>query len=1152
MTAIAARLADAVTIRGRFHRSVNLSADRRDEVRRRDYLVTPTVRELTARILRELQTPGGTRAWSLTGPYGSGKSAFALFLSDVLTEIMPGREEALVLRQEAQLPPTPFVPIMLVGQRAPLRPAILRALADGITPVDDKLARRIRKAAGGANADSDVIALVREAAERAGASGRHGGLLIIIDEFGKFLEQMALHPESEDLLLLQTLAELAARSPVPIVLMTILHQGFGEYLRATDEARRVEWQKVQGRFLDIAFQEPAEQLLKLVGLAIERIPDLDARYVPPMLAAARAEALAEARQRVPLEALLPGCAPLDAVAALLLWPLFRSKLAQNERSLFSFLSGTEPYGFRDFLESTVVDGSLPFFRVEQLYDYVVGALGAGALLGDRARQWAEIDGALARIGPDAPSSAPAIVKAVGLLGLYGRAVGLRADTATLGLALDADEAARDAIAYLERSKILVFRRHEGAYAVWQGSDIDLDAEFERAYQASGRGGVAARLRGVLALRPVVARAHYVRTGTLRYFVVDVIDGEPGQLEAAIGQPTAQADGAIVYVLTDGIQEREALLARARELTAAPGRGLRIVALPRPVAGLERALRDVEAWRTVIDNVGALEGDAVARREVQARLHAAQGALEAAIGRIFGLPGQPFDPMASDWVQSGERHHPGTVRAFQEWVSQLCDLTFHEAPIHRNELLNRHHLSSAAAAARRTLLEAMITHPGEEQLGLDGAPAEVTMYESLLRGGGFHRQREQGWGFGSPDEPWKPVWEQVESFLARTREGRKPIEALYDELRRPPLGLREGPLPVVLCLALLAHGDDVALYEEGVFVPELRIEVLERLLRQSQAFEIQQYALSDEQLAAFRAVAGALAGLDVAETTPEASSLIEVARPLVLLVATLNQFARQTRRWISPTAVAVRETLRRAKDPHQLLFVDLPTAVDGEERAPGAIGERLHHALAELQGAYQRLLESLDVQFREVFGLYGIDEEVREALRRRAAPLEGHAADPALAGFVREAARLDRRDWRETLGRVVIGGTPTTHWRDADVVTFGMRLKQLAADFARLEELVAEQGRSGGGPILRIGVLNGHLKEAREIIAVPPHRRALVEAWVEQVVAALEASPMENNEEGRRLRLAALTEAAARYLSPGAGREEMLVDGDGDKHGHRGD
>src|SRR5215212_5213954 len=146
---------------------------------------------------------------------------------------------------------------------------------------------------------------------------RWGGLLVILDEFGKFLEHVSLHSETEDLFVMQGLAEAASRSPVPILLVTMLHTAFAEYLGASaDDSRRAEWQKVQGRFTDVAFQEPPWQLLRLVGSAIvrERIPQgLEADYTELVDRAVSSPALEEARRRLPLEELLPDCTPLDPV-----------------------------------------------------------------------------------------------------------------------------------------------------------------------------------------------------------------------------------------------------------------------------------------------------------------------------------------------------------------------------------------------------------------------------------------------------------------------------------------------------------------------------------------------------------------------------------------------------------------------------------------------------------------------------------------------------------------------------------------------------------------------------------------------------------------------------------------------------------------------
>ena len=84
-----ARLATAtldqrVHVRGRFHRSVHLPHDWQALHDSGDYLATPALLGFAGQILQELGRDGGARAWTLTGPYGTGKSAFALFLTDLL------------------------------------------------------------------------------------------------------------------------------------------------------------------------------------------------------------------------------------------------------------------------------------------------------------------------------------------------------------------------------------------------------------------------------------------------------------------------------------------------------------------------------------------------------------------------------------------------------------------------------------------------------------------------------------------------------------------------------------------------------------------------------------------------------------------------------------------------------------------------------------------------------------------------------------------------------------------------------------------------------------------------------------------------------------------------------------------------------------
>lgn len=1120
-------LPSLVRVRGRFHRSVQINRDWESSGELGDYLVTPTVRSLTHWVLDELGRDKGTRAWSVTGPYGTGKSAFALFLSKLLAGQLTKHPEFESFKKHLPKRFKPFVAATVVGQRAGLRQALLHRLSEAMAAVDPAMSKAIKRSAKTSHpTDTEVVEAFERSARAAKDSG-YGGLLVVVDEFGKFLEHIATASDDSDLQVMQQLAEVAARSTVPLLVITILHSSFTSYA-GDDELQQAEWQKVQGRFQDVAFQEPHEQLLRLIGAAIEKDlePTLLARYNEAADRSIRSSALSESRDRLPLHELLPDCMPLEPVAAVVLAPLFRSKLAQNERSLFSFLTSQEPFGFQEFIEQADWEAdSPPLYRLDQLYDYVTFTLGPSLYQGTTGRRWAEIEAAIDRIRADAPPITRSLVKALGLLWIHGKAVGLKADAETLKLAIGEVEVVHDALEYLERSSIIVYRRFEGAYGLWEGSDVDLSERYKVASQQISQGNLANRLEKQIDLRPLVARAHYIKSGTLRYFAINVLDSSEVTLSEALGnlEAGAEADGRIIFFLTHDHAVRDRLIKKSEEITSQDS-PLTLLAFPRPLEGLEAAIIQVETWRSIEPNTPELAGDKAAKTELEANLRAAQEHLEAIAGRVFGLRGHRFEPAASEWVQGGKTHHPTDGLAFQRWLSRLCDQVFDKAPQIKNELLNRKKLSSAAKAGLNELIEKMVFSERSYRFGIGGTPAEVSMYESFIREGGFHHQ-DHGWKICPPHSPaWQAVWNAVEDFLESTHKGRRPLIELYDRLKAPPFGLRDGPLPLFLMVALLSKPNEIALYREGLFQVGLNKELLMLVTHNPESFEIQQFAFTSEGRKTLEVIQKVVSGLGVSVKPRGGSPLLRIAEPLLVSIAQLPDFAKKTRRLSPPEAVDLRETLLKATDPHELLLEKIPQLLGLSLKDPNLerlLAERLHDCLVALYQAYPRLLDQIESQFKATFNLTGkTTEALRVELRKRTEAVSGLASNSDLSRFVNAASGLGDQDWREVVGRVVMSGKPPNVWLDSEVVDFQVRLQHLYSDFVRLEELGLEKQRSGANKVIRVGVLESKLKEVRESIPVSSDQLPEVAALSQRLSKVLEKSEAKSS---RQVRLAALAQ-----------------------------
>ena len=1125
----ATSLTQLVHVRERFHRSVHLPHDWNAPHDPGDYLATPALLGFANQILGELGRSGGARAWTLTGPYGTGKSAFALFLTDMLATAQPEHPRARELR-ERHLPGTnPLHPVLVQAERAPLLPAILNALhASGAT--NRSIGSRVRRLLANPIVEGTAGAkLLVEA-----AADSQGGLMLIVDELGKYLEYAAREP-GEDVFLLQQIAEAAARSEKPLLFIGVLHSGFGDYVAEGAGARRAEWQKVQGRFRDIPFSLPGEQFLDLVGSALET--ELGWAYERRFRRIVGGKGLREASERVGLRKRLFGCLPLHPATALILWPLFRSKVAQNERSLFAFLTSHEPHGFQEFLaRQTASARNVPLYGLPALYDYVSNALGMAVFTGRDSRQWSLIGHAIERVPAAAPPLARDLVKTIGLLTLYGEAVGLRPSREVLGTVFDRSDSndITEALALLERESIVVFRRHSGAFGLWEGSDIDLEAAFETARGHHGGEPLHRRLLRAGRPRPLVARAHYVKTGTLRFFEPRLAATNAGSVERALGEPSG-ADGFVLFLIDASLDEKISER-RAREISRALSttRPVLVVA-PHAAARLGDALDELECWKWVRENLPALEGDPVARQEVVARVVAARIRFERTAGRALGLVGHVLDPGASAWFYQGRKctPHPKRPRELQDLLSRVCDETYTQAPPLHNELLNRADLSSAAAKARRNLLERMVSDSHRERLGIEGFPPEYSMYQAMLVEGGFHGKTRDGvFRLRAPTgrslSPWKPVWREIGCFLMTARDQQRPLGDLIELLKAPPFGLREGPLPVLITAMLRLRGEELALYEDGLFVPEVGIETLERLVRWPHTFSLRCYRLNARERRVIEEL-GALAGEMVTEdeaVVEHTEGLIAIVRQLVRLAEKLPPYAQHTRRRIPAHARAVRDLLRTAKDPRALLLEDLPQALDVDfdsDTGPSAFAQRLRGSIRDLTRAFPNLLDAVEEQVREVFGMAEHGRELREALRRRTLPLLVHAGDPKLRIFLKEAARevgANGRDWREALARVAMGGKPPTHWRDEDAETFASQLRVLAAECDTLSELAAAAGGDSAATVASIGLLEPGTSERRAVITLSSDARAPIADLMRTLQHAAQRSGLDSRSQLMALALVA--------------------------------
>lgn len=1081
----------------RFIRAVHIRRDFRDLRYRLDgYQVTPLVRQLAGRIVAGLAPGSSERAFSVVGPFGSGKSAFGLFVAHFLQRTEKSRRQLFgslkVADADSRLPldAPSLLAVLVPGNNTSLRRAVLASLSEALadprlrTPALDELRLGLDAALRDPQLDPARVAeLVAESALHLRAHGHFRGVLVLIDELGQFLDYAARQDEERDLFVLQSLAETAARSgETPVLIVTILHQAFERYTLTAGAARRIEWAKVQGRFVDLPFQEPASQMIRMVAQALR--PDERDSYGSAR--AAWAERVAPAADDLGLRPaeigaeewrrIIAASYPIQPTVLVALPSLLR-QLAQNERSLFAFLHSDEPWGLRDVMRGPAPAGELPIYRLTHLFAYVEASLGPSLFGRARGQRWAEL--AEARIGLAASSPLHLdVLTAVGTIGALERSSGLRASEAQVAFALadvPGDEAVADALLDLQGRRRIAYRQHRDSYIIWEGSDLDLDALAREARRELGERPLPGLLQRHADATPRIARRHSYRTGATRTFAVRYVDA--GQLGAEL-PPTVGFDGELLHVVPTDEEE----LRRAERWAKDPARDAepgRITVVPRRVRELRDLLLDVAALRWLLDEREELEHDRPARREVAGRLIEAQEALAHVITETYG--GE-----RSRWFHRNVQRSVASARQIDELLSEAADTTYPQAPRVWNELIVRRQLSSAAAKARRNLVEALLEHADEERLGLIGYPPERAIYESVLRAGGLHRRNEAGeWEIGPPppDDPLRlrPAWEAMERFLAA--ESREPhgLTELFTVLESPPFGVKAGLTPLLFVALYAARAGEINLYERGSYVPTPDVAVFERLLTRPDQFAVRLSRADGARRLVYERLARALAPRALAQ--PVQPALLAVALPLLRLVHGLPAYSTQTRR-VSERAQAARQAIRAARSPDELLFERLPQACgllpfhadapDGEARVD-AFAMALREVLQELREAYPRLLGVIADRIGAAFGLRSSGAAGRAELQRRHALIAATTNDATLRAL---GVRLETADggddaWAESLAALV-GRRPPESWSDGDLPAFEAAIGELGRRFRAAEELaVAASAVPAEVPLLRIGLANGH-------------------------------------------------------------------------------
>jgi energy-coupling factor transporter ATP-binding protein EcfA2 len=851
-------------------------------------------------------TKSEQRCFTITGPYGTGKSTIALFLTQLLSDKKSVRNYAnakLTSSTEEKDFQSRFnikkgwkVVKHVCGLNVPsatITCSILQALEHEFNEQDIFQLN-----------DDECLSLIATTLDK---GVKADGVIILLDEMGKALDYQSR--ENKDLYFFQNLADVIQKSKIPAILIGFLHQAFSEYSKAMNASAQKDWAKVQGRYRDMGYIPSIDESLILIGDSIAKTNQVEKKLVQvndSLISSVLSYFPSQTDRKLPLLNSLP----LDPIVSLLLGPISKRSFSQNERSLFGFLASNEKMGFKQFIEHNypselnVESKNLALFHPELLWDYLQYNLNHIILASSDSKVWLEGQDAIYRAEQKGSDLHCLITKTIALLTLFGFQHQLFAKRNFLISYFSSrgftEHDVTLAVKELEEWTVIIYRQKHDALFVFQGSDIDINQLISVTIEEI-KDGVDWTSQ-ISQANNILATAHYHKTGTMRWAQTKIIGKHNFSEIVDLDTSPVSGDTFLWFVLP--VEESLFEIAKA----IADNNEHIILGHQSQFSILKTQAIELIALNKVLREHKEITHDFIAKNEINHRIEVAKQSIFEATDKAFKTALWKYDSLSLE------------NKTLASITSSIADHIFNKAPVIKNELVNRSRPSGSANSAIKKLLIAMAENFEEENLNFPAGsfPAEKGLYFSCLKNKELHTVTEGILGFNQPSDVNLKALFNSASILIKKRGDIVWLNEIDDLWSQKPFGVPKGIRSIWILAFVMTHLKDFAFFDkndatnEHMFITAPDEEFVIKLMLKSSFVGVQLVKVDQEKTAYLNELAIALPNFS-GDPTP-----LAIAQEYVTLFAELSTWTRNTKS-LSQAAKDFILHSKTASDPHNYLF-----------------------------------------------------------------------------------------------------------------------------------------------------------------------------------------------------------------------------------------
>ena len=1038
-----------------FTTSVNII---RDTDRDFNYIPTPNAKQVVSQIVNDFKK--GIRSFNIVGTYGTGKSSFLLAFEQSIKGTKRYYEPNFLDKPK-------FDFIKIIGSYA----SIVEQFADAFEVKTNK------------DQQENILSEIFNRYHSLGKENK--GLFILIDEFGKFLEYASKHNPEKELYFVQQLAEFCNNPKHNIVLITTVHQSLESYAYSLSKTQQQEWTKVKGRFREITFNEPVEQLLFLASEYVaEHFETKTSKAEIEKCLKLTTETKAFNFNKDFLKEIASKLYPLDILSANIL-TLSLQRYGQNERSLFSFLESSDHTGLAKFNKK-----ENPFYNLSNVYDYL--NFNFYSFLTSKYNPdfsaWSSIRSSIEEVERAFDSNINDYIKAVktiGLLNIFsasGSILDLNFFIDYLKTACGVSDA-KEIIKNLETKNIIRYRSHSKRFILFEGTDLDIQtALIEAGNKISEVVDITTLLNKHIQFSPVFAKQYSFNTGTPRYFEFVISDYPIQKI------PEGEIDGFVNLVFNGKLKESDIQNKSKLQEEAV------IYCFFKNSTEIKNLLFEIEKIQKVLEEN---KEDKVAKRELE-------NIIESQIRLLNHFITESIYSGSKEvkWFFNGDEKKISDKKDFNKLLSQVCSMVYDATPIFKNELVNKHKISSSIHTAKRNYFKALANDWDKENLGFEDSkfPPEKTIYLSLLKENEISPIRENRTDVISIDKKssFFKLWRASEDFLESAKNEQLKVSDLSDLLSKRPFKLKQGLIDFWVPTFLFLKRDDFAIFNDESYIPNLSEENLELIAKYPDKYSIKTFDIEGVKLDIFNSYR---TFLNIAtEQKFDNNSFIETIKPFIVFYKQLPEYSKNTKR-LSPSAIKIRKAITTSKDPEETFFEAFPnalgltlTALQQNKSKLQNYTNNLQDAVRELRTAYDELVKRFeDFICNEFVGHQAEFEEYKEYLQKRFSKLKKHMLLSNQKSFVQrlDSPLDDRKAWLNSIAQSVAGKTLEA-FSDEDEILLYEKFKAMILELDSLTKISKSDIDESKEEVIGVKIDSFFSKIDPKVVRVPKNKSKEIE------------------------------------------------------------